>query len=72
MILNETELTSKNKALNSTFLTNKNNFSSILRSYENEELKQLNKSLRDGQLYYMDGNGIPQKPYARILIRKKQ
>ena len=43
MILNETELTSKNKALNSTFLTNKNNFSSILRSYENEELKQLNK-----------------------------
>lgn len=35
------------------------------------ELKKLNKSLRDGQLYYMD-NGIPQKPYARILIRKKQ
>lgn len=36
------------------------------------ELKKLNKSLRDGQLYYMDENGIPQKPYARILIRKKQ
>ena len=43
IILNETELTTKNKALNSTFLTNKNNFSSILKSYENEELKQLNK-----------------------------
>lgn len=36
------------------------------------ELKKLNPSLRDGQLYYMDENGIPQKPYARILIRKKQ
>ena len=36
------------------------------------ELKKLNKSLRDGQLYYMDENGIPQKPYARIIIRKKQ
>ena len=36
------------------------------------ELKKLNKSLRDGQLYFMDENGIPQKPYARILIRKKQ
>lgn len=35
------------------------------------ELKKLNNSLRDGQLYYMDENGIPQKPYARILIRKK-
>jgi len=35
------------------------------------ELKKLNKSLRDGQLYYMI-NGIPEKPYARILIRKKQ
>lgn len=35
------------------------------------ELKKLNKSLRDGQLYYM-ANGIPIKPYARILIRKKQ
>ena len=35
------------------------------------ELKALNKSLRDGQLYYIDENGIPQKPYARILIRKR-
>ena len=35
------------------------------------ELKALNKSLRDGQLYYIDANGIPQKPYARILIRKR-
>ena len=35
------------------------------------ELKKLNPSLRDGQLYYMQ-NGIPQKPFARILIRKKQ
>ena len=34
------------------------------------ELKKLNPSLRDGQLYYME-DGIPQKPYARILIRKK-
>ena len=36
------------------------------------ELKKLNPSLRDGQLYYIDNEGIPQKPYARILIRKKQ
>ena len=36
------------------------------------ELKKLNPSLRDGQLYYIDEDGIPQKPYARILIRKKQ
>ena len=35
------------------------------------ELKKLNPSLRDGQLYYME-DSIPQKPYARILIRKKQ
>ena len=34
------------------------------------ELKKLNKSLRDGQLFYMD-NGMPIKPYSRILIRKK-
>ena len=34
------------------------------------ELKKLNKSLRDGQLYYMK-NGYPEKPYARILIRNK-
>lgn len=32
-------------------------------------LKKLNKSLRDGQLYYME-EGIPKKPYARILIQK--
>ena len=30
------------------------------------ELKKLNPSLRDGQLYYIDEDGIPQKPYARI------
>ena len=36
------------------------------------ELKKLNPSLRDGQLYYIDEGGIPQKPYARILIRKKK
>ena len=35
------------------------------------ELKKLNPSLRDGQLYYME-NGRPEKPYARILIRKIQ
>ena len=34
------------------------------------ELKKLNPSLRDGQLYYME-KGKPEKPYARILIRKK-
>ncbi len=36
------------------------------------ELKKLNPSLRDGQLYYIDEKGLPQKPFARILIRKKQ
>lgn len=35
------------------------------------ELKKLNNSLRDGQLYYIDEEGMPQKPFARILIRKK-
>ena len=35
------------------------------------ELKKLSPSLRDGQLYYMI-DGKPEKPYARILIRKKQ
>lgn len=35
------------------------------------ELKKLNPSLRHGQLYYME-DGYPVKPYARILIRKKQ
>lgn len=33
-------------------------------------LKKLNPSLRDGQLYYMV-DGIPMKPYARVIIRKK-
>ena len=37
----------------------------------NRKLKELNPSLRDGQLYYME-DGIPVKPYARILIRKIQ
>lgn len=36
------------------------------------ELKKINPSLRDGQLYYFDDNHFPVKPYARILIRKKQ
>ena len=35
------------------------------------ELKKLNPSLRDGQLYYLE-DGLPVKPFARILIRKKQ
>ena len=35
------------------------------------ELKKLNPSLRDGQLYYIE-DGRPEKPYARLLIRKKQ
>ena len=35
------------------------------------ELKKLNPSLRHGQLYYME-DGYPIKPFARILIRKKQ
>ena len=39
-----------------------------LRPYP-RELKKLNPSLRDGQLYYLE-NGIPQQPYARVLIRK--
>lgn len=36
------------------------------------ELKKLNPSIRDGQLYYLRENGYPAKPYTRILIRKKQ
>ena len=40
-----------------------------LRPYP-RELKKLNPSLRDCQLYYME-NVIPQKPYARVLIKKK-
>ena len=35
------------------------------------ELKKLNKGLRDGDLYDMK-DGIPELPYRRILIRKKQ
>ena len=38
-----------------------------LRPYP-RELRELNPSLRDGQLYYLE-NGIPQKPYARVLIK---
>lgn len=34
------------------------------------ELKKLNKSLRDGQVFYMK-DGFPQKPYSRIIIRNK-
>lgn len=41
-----------------------------LRPYD-RALKKLNPSLRDGQLYYM-ADGKPIKPYARILIRRKQ
>ncbi len=41
-----------------------------LKPYD-RSLKKLNPSLRDGQLFYIE-NGIPIKPYARILIRKKQ
>lgn len=36
------------------------------------ELRKLNKSLRDGQPYYYDEDGYPQKPFGRIIIRKKQ
>ena len=53
-ILNDTELRNKNKTFNSTFLTNKNNFSSILRNYENEELKQLNKIKSNMSNYLKD------------------
>ncbi len=35
------------------------------------ELKELNKGLRDGDLYYMK-DGKPELPYRRILIRIKQ
>ena len=35
------------------------------------ELKKLNPSLRDGQLFFMI-DGRPEKPYSRILIRRKQ
>ena len=40
-----------------------------LKPYD-RELKKINKSLRDGQVFYMK-NGIPQKPYSRIIIRNK-
>ena len=36
------------------------------------ELRKLNKSLRDGQPYYYDEDGYPQKPFRRIIIQKKQ
>ena len=36
------------------------------------ELRKLNKSLRDGQPYYFDEDGMPQKPFGRIIIRKIQ
>ena len=36
------------------------------------ELRKLNKSLRDGQPYYFDESGYPQKPFGRIIIRKKR
>ena len=68
MILNETELGNKNKTFNSTFLANKNNFSSILRNYENEELKQLNKIksnminyLKESQVLITNESAINQK-----------
>lgn len=68
IILNETELRNKNKTFNSTFLTNRNNFSSILRNYENEELKQLNKIksnmisyLKDSQVLVTNESVINQK-----------
>ena len=35
-----------------------------------KELKKLNRSLRDGQLYYLK-DGYPEKPFARILIRRR-
>ena len=67
IILGDTEIGNKNKTLSSTFLTNKTNFSSILRSYENEELKQLSKMksnminyLKDIQILITD-NEINQK-----------
>lgn len=31
----------------------------------------MNRSLRDGQLYYMK-DGYPEKPFARILIRVRR
>ena len=56
-ILNETELRNKNKTFNSTFITNRNNFSSILRNYENKELKQLNK-IKSNMIHYLKDNQV--------------
>ena len=42
-----------------------------LKPYD-RNLKKINKGLRDGDLYYLDINGMPVIPYSRILIRKKQ
>jgi len=42
-----------------------------LKPYD-RKLKQKNKGLRDGDLYYLDENNNPTIPYSRILIRKKQ
>ena len=36
-----------------------------------KELKKVNRSLRDGQLYLMK-DGMPIKPYSRIIIRRKK
>lgn len=41
-----------------------------LKPYD-RSLKQLNKGLRDGDLYYMK-DGMPIVPYTRILIRKRK
>ena len=67
-ILNETEFQNKNKTFNSTFITNRNNFSSILRNYENEELKDLNRIksnivnyLKDSQVLITNESMIEQK-----------
>ena len=35
------------------------------------KLKKFNPSLRDGQLYYMQ-DGVPVKPFARILVRHRR
>ena len=67
-ILKGTELRDRNQAFNSTFITNRNNFSSILRNYENEELKELNKIktnminyLKDSQVLITNESIIYQK-----------
>ena len=36
-----------------------------------KELKKINRSLRDGQLYLMK-DGKPVKPFSRIIIRRKK